>query len=74
LEIYVIGVDGSGVTRLTNNRADDYLPAWSPDGSAIAFTAERDGSPQVYVMNVDGSGQTRLTDSKNGAMWPSWTQ
>ena len=36
-EIYVMDADGSNQTRLTNNPADDWLPAWSPDGSRIAF-------------------------------------
>lgn len=31
-EIYVIGADGSGRTRLTRNQASDVFPAWSPDG------------------------------------------
>jgi Tol biopolymer transport system component len=41
-------------------------PSWSPDGTKLAFTSDRDGNTEVYVMNAqDGSNQTRLTD--NGA-------
>ena len=36
-------------------------PAWSPDGSMIAFASHRDGGPNLYVMNADGSGIRRLT-------------
>jgi Tol biopolymer transport system component len=32
-----MNADGSGVTRLTNNPADDGVPSWSPDGRRIAF-------------------------------------
>jgi Tol biopolymer transport system component len=63
-EIYVMNADGSGQTRLTFNAAADTEPAWSPDGSKIAFVSTRDsavGSSDIYVMNADGSGQTRLT-------------
>jgi Tol biopolymer transport system component len=63
-EIYVMNADGSGQTRLTLNAAADTEPAWSPDGSKIAFVSTRDsavGRSDVYVMNADGSGQTRLT-------------
>lgn len=50
-----------GLTNLTNNLADDDLPAWSPDGSRITFTSNRDGAGDIYVMNADGGGVTRLT-------------
>ena len=29
-ELYAINVDGTGLTRLTNNKVDDYFPAWRP--------------------------------------------
>ena len=72
-DVYVMNADGSDQTRLTDNFGNDFWPIWSTDGTAIAFTSDRDGTAQVYVMNADGSGQTRLTDSSNGASWPSWT-
>src|SRR5439155_7770129 len=39
----------------------DSEPAWSPDGTKIAFTSNRDGDTEIFVMNADGSGQTQLT-------------
>jgi TolB protein len=64
-DIYVIDVDGSGLTNLTTNPADDTKPAWSPDGRWIAF--ERYGS--IYVMNADSSNQTYLA----GGVAPVWS-
>ncbi|RPJ30057.1 MAG: hypothetical protein EHM35_12940, partial [Planctomycetaceae bacterium] len=42
-EIYVMAVDGSEPTRLTDEQADDFGPAWSPDGSRIVFSSKRAG-------------------------------
>jgi TolB protein len=67
LEIYVMKVDRSGLTRPTftggdhDVLGDDNLPDWSPDGTRIVFASTRDQNEEIYVMNADGSGQTRLT-------------
>jgi TolB protein len=63
-EIYVVNVDGTGLTNLTNNPAPDYDPAWSPTGDLIAFFSQRDHfDEEIYVMNPNGSGQRNVTNS-----------
>jgi Ca2+-binding RTX toxin-like protein len=64
-DVWVVGVDGSGETRLTADPADDVLPVWSPDGERIAFATARDGNWELYDVALDGSGTRRLT--RNGA-------
>jgi TolB protein len=51
----------------------NYLPIWSPDGSKIAFTTNRDGNPEIYVMNADGSGARRMTNSPAIDVSPTWS-
>lgn len=51
----------------------NYLPAWSPDGSKIAFTSNRDGNPEIYVMNRDGSGLRRMTNNAAIDVTPTWS-
>jgi Tol biopolymer transport system component len=41
-DVYVVGVDGSGLTQLTEEPGEDGFPAWSPDGNLIAFSSSRD--------------------------------
>jgi Tol biopolymer transport system component len=66
-----VRADGTGQTRLTHDNGLD--PAWSPDGSKIAFISERDGNREVYVMDADGSGQTRLATNSSSFGWrPAW--
>jgi Tol biopolymer transport system component len=73
-DIYMIGSDGSGLTRLTNGVGNNGYPAFSPDGSKIVFTSNRTGTSQVYVMNADGSGQTQLTfDPQPKDQVPDWS-
>jgi len=72
-EIYVMNADGTNQTRLTNNAASDFNPAWSPDGTKIVFDSDRDGNFEIYVMNADGTSQTRLTNNPNSDKTPAWS-
>ena len=49
--------DGSNQRNLTNHPAYESESTFSPDGSKIAFTTDRDGKTQIYVMKPDGSEQ-----------------
>jgi TolB protein len=51
----------------------NYLPAWSPDGTKLAFTSNRDGNPEIYVMNKDGSGLRRMTNNPMIDVSPTWS-
>jgi TolB protein len=46
---------------LTDDPAVDTAPAWSPDGTKIAFTSERSGASAVYTMSPDGNNVQKLT-------------
>jgi class 3 adenylate cyclase len=72
-DVFVINADGSGLTQLTADAAEDIEPTWSPDGSRIAFTSRRDGNREIYVMNADGTGQTRLTNDPADDFHPDWS-
>ena len=63
-EIWLMNADGSGQRRLARGLS----PAWSPDGSMIAY-----GNPDgLSVMNADGSGQHRVPHTAGGE-YPSWS-
>lgn len=56
------------------NEADhNFLPVFSPDGTKIAFSSNRDGNNEIYVMNVDGSGLRRLTNHRAIDTTPTWS-
>jgi Tol biopolymer transport system component len=55
-------------------KADSALPAWSPDGSMIAFQSKRDGGEhQVFVMDINGNNKRRLSDGNGFAGQPAWS-
>src|SRR5262249_54696605 len=47
-------------------------PVWSPDGTKIAFTSNRDANDEIYVMNADGSSQTRFTAAAGDDTTADW--
>ncbi len=70
-DIYVINTDGSNEINLTNHPARDSLPAWSPDGTRIAFVSDRDSKHEIYVVNADGSNLKKLTSLNIESSWSS---
>lgn len=64
---------GSGSHRvLTHSDANDFAPAWSPDGRRIAFISDRDGNDQLFVMRADGTGIVRATTGQAEKDTPAW--
>ena len=49
-------------TKLSTDTGSATDPAFSPDGSRIAFVSSRDGNAEIYLMNADGTGITRITN------------
>lgn len=81
-EIYTVNPDGSGLTRLTYSDSGDLAPAWSPDGTRLAFGCgigpagdgvNTGGSSDICVMDADGRGLVRLTNDPVSDGEPAWS-
>lgn len=80
-QVFTMDAVGSNVVQLTDDPLYATSPAWSPDGSRIAFsTLRHDEDPdddvlrqEIYVMNADGSEVVRLTDDPASDGGPDWS-
>jgi Tol biopolymer transport system component len=77
-DLFLTNIDGTNVVNLSDAAGDDTRPAWSPDGSKLAYTCLRqpDGSlglPQrICVRNADGTGfvvMSKLLQDESGPTW-----
>jgi TolB protein len=72
-EIFVEDLTVHKTKRLTTDSHHDFHPAWSPDGSQIAFVSDRSGKRQIYTMNSSAGGSLKkITSKTTAADDPSW--
>ncbi|HEX8834047.1 MAG TPA: hypothetical protein VF719_07590 [Abditibacteriaceae bacterium] len=74
--LYVMNGDGTAVTPLTSRPMQAQEPAWSPDGSQIAFASRTEAtanSLEIFVINANGSGLRQVTDNAFQDDKPAWS-
>ena len=72
-EIYIMNPDGSEQVNLTQHRAPDYDPVWSPTGEEILFVSNRDGIADLYLMKADGMQVRKVFRRSAGREHPTWS-
>jgi TolB protein len=75
-DISVVNPDGSGRAVLVESGADELFPAWSPDGTKLAYTTDETESGSsshgdIIVIDADGSNRLNVTDRYDGVPDPS---
>jgi Tol biopolymer transport system component len=64
-DIWVMDLARGNPTRLTFDPSPDHSPVWSPDGTRIVFTSERDGHANLYQSAASGGGADELLVQSN---------
>ncbi|MEM0984277.1 MAG: DPP IV N-terminal domain-containing protein, partial [Planctomycetota bacterium] len=72
-DVYVQEVGSRVITRLTNDSAQDVMPAISPDGTRIAFASNRAGNWDIWVMPATGGKAIQITTDGGHDLHPSWS-
>ena len=72
-DIYSVSTNGSGPLRLTDDRAIETSPSFSPDGRQMAFVSDRSGAPQVWIKDLSSGEERRLTFSGVYNASPAWS-
>jgi Tol biopolymer transport system component len=72
----IFGVDLATrqVSRVLDTRGEDHSPAWSSDGSKLAFISDRSGTPNIYLYDSKDSSITQLTDVQGGITSLTWSR
>lgn len=78
--VFLVPADGSAEpTQLTDGDFEDATPSWSPDGTRIAFSSNRQpdwdiqSEEYLYVVDAAGGEPRRLTDDGWAYGHPSWS-
>src|SRR5688572_755620 len=72
-DLWVTGRDGGDARRLTSFQGQETLPAFSPNGRWIAFSAQYGGNTDVYLLPVEGGEPRRLTWHPGADLVQGWT-
>ncbi|HEX9582083.1 MAG TPA: Ig-like domain-containing protein [Gemmatimonadales bacterium] len=70
--IRIINVDGSHVGYVGTDQAAEQ-PAWSPDGTQLVYTGQRNRNFDIFITNPDGTADARLTTDAGADWYPAWS-
>ena len=71
--IYTVNADGSNQTQITDNGIQAFNPKWSPDGTEIVFSSNRDGENEIFEIDSTGKNEIRLTNNSVYSIYPQWS-
>lgn len=75
-DIYIMNDHGENLRRLTTDKGEELEPAWSPDGSKLAYAtmSHSIGNSGIFIINYDGTGEEQLYRIENGQVrCPDWS-
>lgn len=71
--LWIVNFDGTGHRPLTTGKFTDANPRWSPDGSQLVFTSNREGGTQIWRMFIDSGQTAKLTNVQESPAGVNWS-
>jgi len=68
-----MSVEGSNARQLTKGDSEGSQPAFSPNGTQLAFTCRTGSASRICIMNRDGSNMHAITPANRECLWPAWS-
>jgi imidazolonepropionase-like amidohydrolase/Tol biopolymer transport system component len=73
-DLFTVPVTGGQATRLTRGMGFDAQPRFSPDGTHVVFTSDRDGGENLWIISLDLADTVQVTKGKHDRyVSPEWT-
>ncbi len=72
--IFDLDLASGRIVQALDTHGDDHAPAWSADGSKLAFISDRGGTPNIFLYDVRDRTVTQLTDVQGGVTSLSWSR
>jgi TolB protein len=71
-DIYIAGIDGQGVKRITNFQNITVSPSISPDGRYLAYTSYKEGKPNLFVMDLEKGRDIHAEKDEGMKLGTTW--
>lgn len=71
-EIYICDFDGENPIKVTNTKSITLSPAWSSDGTQLAYTSYEKGKPDIFIKNLNRGSVDLLTAVTGTNITPAW--
>ena len=72
LDVYIFDLNTKKIKRITEDQFADTRPIWHPDGTAISYTSNSNGVPNIHTINLSNNKTIINTDAGDGIWTWQW--